>query len=165
MLTSRNITGAVGTAKRSGVMIAFTAPVKLASIDAIHVFSVTAPQLQTGGNGYACRCPIIGQVFAVKPVITGNLIKSGQIVTGVTEADAIAFVFDPAFEKVLQGTTFTDLAIRLQGDFALDTGSPARAIDAEFVRAEFPTGNGPSGSPYGIQGGAFESWLIPVKQG
>jgi len=37
-----------------------------------------------------------------------------------------------------------------------------RAIDAEFVRAELPTGNripGAPGGPFGLQGGLFESWF------
>jgi hypothetical protein len=34
-----------------------------------------------------------------------------------------------------------------------------RAIDAEFVRAQLPTGDRPATSPFGIQGGLFESWF------
>jgi hypothetical protein len=51
--------------------------------------------------------------------------------------------------------------IRLRGDFVLDTNDPPRAIDAEYVRAELPTGDRPSGSDVGIQGGLFESWFQP----
>jgi hypothetical protein len=39
------------------------------------------------------------------------------------------------------------------------------AVDAEFTRAEFPTGDRPNGSPYGIQGGLFESWFQPKRDG
>jgi hypothetical protein len=41
---------------------------------------------------------------------------------------------------------------------------PPRAIDAEFVRAELPTGDRPKGSPFGIQGGLFESWFWVRRQ-
>ena len=34
-------------------------------------------------------------------------------------------------------------------------------LDAEFARAEFPTGDRPHGSDLGIQGGLFESWFEP----
>ncbi|MES2823582.1 MAG: hypothetical protein V4732_08270 [Pseudomonadota bacterium] len=55
--------------------------------------------------------------------------------------------------------------LRLRGDFFLDTAKPYRAIDAEFTRAELPTGDRPSGSQVGIQGGIFESWFTWQKEG
>ena len=50
---------------------------------------------------------------------------------------------------------------RLRGDFVID--ETGRAVDAEFVRAELPTGDRPAGSEYGIQGGLFESWFTPIQ--
>jgi competence ComEA-like helix-hairpin-helix protein len=47
--------------------------------------------------------------------------------------------------------------VHLRGDFVMDV--EGRAIDAEFVRAELPTGDRPKGVEFGIQGGHFESWL------
>jgi hypothetical protein len=58
--------------------------------------------------------------------------------------------------RQLQGKQ-ADLWIVLRGDFVIDT--QGFAIDGEFVRAQLPTGDRPSGSPYGTQGGTFESWF------
>jgi DNA uptake protein ComE-like DNA-binding protein len=42
-----------------------------------------------------------------------------------------------------------------------------RAIDAEFVRAQLPTGDRPASPPpaaaLGVQGGLFESWFRPAR--
>jgi hypothetical protein len=65
--------------------------------------------------------------------------------------------------NTLQEFDLNDLWIRLRGDFVLDTGDPARAIDAEFVRHEFDTGDRPRGSTVGVQGGIFESWFTPRR--
>ena len=56
-----------------------------------------------------------------------------------------------------------DLWIILRGDFVLDTNG--NAIDAEFVRAELPSGDRPKSSLAGIQGGLFESWFKIKPQG
>jgi hypothetical protein len=45
----------------------------------------------------------------------------------------------------------------LRGDFIRDRRG--RSIDAEFLRGELPTGDRPSGSRMGLQGGRFESWF------
>ena len=50
--------------------------------------------------------------------------------------------------------------MRLQGEFVVD--SDGRAVDAEFTRAELPTGDRPSGSKFGVQGGLFQSWFQAV---
>jgi hypothetical protein len=52
---------------------------------------------------------------------------------------------------------FGALWARVHGDFVLD--EQGRAVDAEFTRAQFPTGDRPAGSGFGIQGGLFESWF------
>jgi hypothetical protein len=74
-----------------------------------------------------------------------------------------AFVF---YDMEENGAEFF---IRLQGDFVVERiiridrlkkrHVSYRAIDAEFVRAELPTGDRPRGSNLGIQGGQFESWF------
>jgi hypothetical protein len=119
--------------------------------------------------GYACRCPVRGQVVPVD----ANINAAGQIttatVTGSANTKAIAFLFDDAFVKnVLTEVPISDIWVKLHGDFVMDVGDPsndipARAIDAEFCRAEFPTGDRPAGSKFGIQGGVFESWLRPQR--
>ena len=161
-----------GNRRRFGVMIAFTDQVHVARIDA-NIFEVDALDVRDVGNmierGYACRCPIRGTVVPVQPTIAGDRITSGKVVAGANTSDGVAFVFDDAFVKTLQQLVqlgdpwrpWSDLRVRLRGDFVLDTNDPPRAIDAEFARAEFPTGDRPHGSDLGIQGGLFESWFEP----
>jgi len=52
--------------------------------------------------------------------------------------------------------------IELRGDHILDTDD--RAIDAEFLRSQLPSGDRPAKVPMGIQGGTFYSWLeLPTR--
>ena len=55
------------------------------------------------------------------------------------------------------------LLVRIKSEFVRDREN--RAIDGEFNRTQLPTGNRPAGSPVGIQGGRFESWLRPTGLG
>jgi DNA-binding beta-propeller fold protein YncE len=57
---------------------------------------------------------------------------------------------------------FNQIKIRLLGDFVLD--ATGRAISAEYVRAQLPTGEISAGSTFGLQGGTFESWFT-TKEG
>ena len=50
--------------------------------------------------------------------------------------------------------------MRLNGEFVID--DKGRAVDAEFTRAELPTGDRPGGSAFGAQGGLFQSWFNVV---
>jgi hypothetical protein len=59
-------------------------------------------------------------------------------------------------EKFLLGQ---QLRVVLKGDFILDAEDKPRAIDAEFIRGELPTGNRIDGGLEGFQGGLFESWF------
>ncbi len=165
----RNIGGFPSAPKvRHGVIIAFTGEVSLDGVDKIHVFQVEAPHPDLHGEdeklGYACRCPVRGTVVPVDPNIAGNFITDAQVMAGADRAKAIAFVFDQAFVNTLREIELSDLWVRLRGDFVLDTGDPPRAIDAEFARHEFDTGDRPSGSDVGVQGGIFESWFQPKRK-
>jgi hypothetical protein len=82
----------------------------------------------------------------------------------------LAFVFDRETQigqRILAGDV--ELWVRLRGDFVIDINK--KAVDAEFVRAELPSGDRPSpladptGSKFGIQGGLFESWFQIGRQG
>ena len=106
---------------------------------------------------------MIGEVFPVEANIAGNLITDATIIPGVDRAKAIAFVFDERFLRTLVRVHVDDIWVKLRGDFVLDTNDPPRAIDAEFVRHEFDTGDHPATSKLGIQGGLFESWFVPVR--
>jgi hypothetical protein len=75
-------------------------------------------------------------------------------------AKGAAFLFDgttPVGKRIIAGD-FNELWVHLRGDFVVDEFG--RAVDAEFVRAELPSGDRPAGSKFGIQGGHFESWFF-----
>jgi DNA-binding beta-propeller fold protein YncE len=161
-----------GKRRRVGVMIAFSDEVHVDRIDA-NIFEVDALDVRDVGTmierGYACRCPVRGQVVPIDPTIVGDRITEGKVVAGATTAVAVAFVFEDGFVRSLreleqlgpEWQPWSDVRIRLRGDFVLDLNDPPRAIDAEYVRAELPSGDRPHGSEFGIQGGLFESWFQP----
>jgi hypothetical protein len=88
------------------------------------------------------------------------MITDGQI-TGAPASDAIAFVFEDRVFAGIRKLQVDDLFIKLNGEFVVDVDG--RAVDAEFTRAELPSGDRPAGSPYGIQGGLFQSWFNPSQ--
>jgi hypothetical protein len=165
-----------------GVVIAFSKSVLVSNpanpfdppnqIDADHVFQVLVenddPNLVR--LGLVCRCPVKGIVIPVKPIASdGDRIVDAEEVVGPM-AEAAAFIFDSRFffvddNRVLRFRNdereINELWVRLRGDFVLDNEDPlkARAIDAEFVRGQLPTGDRPHDSKVGIQGGLFESWF------
>ncbi len=166
---------------KHGVVIAFSKPVLVSNpadrfdppnqIDADHVFQVLLENNDPNSErlGFLCRCPVKGIVIPVEPVnFDGDRIIAAQEI-GEPMAKAAAFIFDNRFFSTDNGTLrFTrseteinELWIHLRGDFVLDNKDPAqaRAIDAEFVRGELPTGDRPRGSNFGLQGGTFESWF------
>lgn len=147
-----------------GFAIGFTGKVQTAGLDD-HIFRVriehaTPPPAE--GNILTpflrCRCDIRGLVVPIDAVKVGDLITAGTRLPDGTEAEAVAFLVD----RQILGHLFdypVDTLIELHGDFVLDTEKEPRAIDAEFVRAAFQTGDGPDGSEFGLQGGLFESWF------
>ena len=168
-----NITLKDGEVKVPGIVIAFTNPVLVSDpssplrppnqIDADHVFQVLIehdPKLRD--LGVVCRCPIKGRILPVEVQvdISGRLITRAEEVTGPM-AEAAAFIFDPKFSKFgsqgKEGSRINEIWVRLHGDFVIDKFN--KAIDAEFVRAELPTGDRPRDIKVGIQGGVFESWF------
>lgn len=134
-----------------------------------------------------CQCPLIGRVIpvtwfstdnppTVDPLDPNKINWSSFNETSNQIALGIAFLFDDP--KIIEYVRKSEVWVRLRGDFVLEAkpmldangnpmldanGNPRhRAIDAEFVRAELPTGNripGASGGPFGLQGGLFESWF------
>jgi hypothetical protein len=148
-------------------------------IDGTHIFQVlVASDLEQNKElGMYCRCPIFGTVIPVDYTDTNGLITTATEVDAL-EAPGVAFILDSSLSQrareiisqspPFDGPPFNDIWIRLRGDFVLDL--KGRAIDAEFVRAELPTGDRPSpplGLPLdqqpGIQGGLFESWFTLVR--
>ncbi|MEB3216073.1 MAG: YncE family protein [Nostocales cyanobacterium 94392] len=146
---------------KQGIVIAFSKPVLVSSIDADHIFQVL---VENEESGLVCRCAVKGIIIPVEPVSQGKRIIAAQEIEAPM-AEAAAFLFDNRFffidgEGVLRlrnEREINQLWVRLRGDFVLD--KEEKAIDAEFVRGELPTGDRPRGSDYGSQGGTFESWF------
>ncbi len=168
----------------SGLVIGFTAEVQVsATIDAAHVFHVlVATPLQDNqfDSGFACRCPIRGTTVPVELKLDGQgriVVNAGGRIDAAKELPAgnargVAFLLDreqaPIVRNILSGG-IPDVGVLLRGDFVKDTKD--RAIDAEFVRAQLPTGDRPrppAAEPLdkqvGIQGGLFESWFSVKPQ-
>jgi hypothetical protein len=149
------------------VVITFDNPVHvyhaLTPIDAEHVFQVL---FRYPGMPFVWRLPLPGIVVPVKPNGPNKFLE-----TAGPDSDRVAFVFlmmrdnKPVsyIEQLLPA--LEDLWVLLRGDFVVDVHG--KAVDAEHVRAELPTGDRPSNVPpnpaskFGIQGGLFESWFWP----
>ena len=98
-----------------------------------------------------CRCSLIGHVLPVSATQDPNMF---QEVAG-NASRSWGFVFTK--NGLALATRMREIFVRLRGDFVLD--ATGRAVDAEFARATFDTGDRPAGSKFGIQGGLFESWF------
>ncbi len=161
--------------ERVGIVIEFTDLVDVGRIiDSNHVFQLLVEKVPAREGDQArlesifrCRCPIVGDIVPVKCVDNGaGLITSANQVTNLV-APGVAFVLDERTREMIKGALLQELirpdfSVILRGDFVLDIDG--RAVDAEFVRAELPTGDRPKGSLYGIQGGTFESWFsVPIE--
>lgn len=152
---------------RPGLVVAFSRPVDALRIDGEHVFIVDAhdPLAREAEEafGMRCRCPMRGEVKPVKVLATNNdLIEKAQVMPGAQFSEAIAFLFDEETVRRLieRLSDRADFGVRINGEFVVDIDG--RAVDAEFTRAELPTGDRPKGGEFGVQGGLFQSWLLPV---
>jgi hypothetical protein len=96
---------------------------------------------------------------AVLVTIAAADINSSGLITHATKW--VSGSADPpngvAYTVEKAGGQFNQIKIRLLGDFVIDASG--RAISAEFVRAQLPTGEIPAGGTYGLEGGTFESWF------
>lgn len=152
--------------ERRGVVIRFTGEVQVRPIDAEHVFTIEVPNPFASDEarefGLRCRCALTGEVLAVDVIQeSGGVITMAQE-NGQSRSKAIAFVVDDRVLELVRITRdrldrWPDFWVRLQGEFVLDDQD--RAIDAEFTRAELPSGDRPRNEPFGVQGGLFQSWF------
>jgi hypothetical protein len=164
-------------AKIPGLVIGFTDEVQVSkTIDTEHVLQVLVNHstADESRRGFICRCAIRGRAIPVKLKIDpqGKIVvnAAGRIDAAAESppgnARGVAFLLDmqlaPIARDILAGI-INDLWIILRGDFVLDRNG--NAIDAEFVRAELPSGDRPKNSLVGIQGGLFESWFTIKPQG
>ena len=149
--------GAPADQFRGGVVIGFTDKVGFADAiapdDAGHVFEVVLPS--TRSEALVCRCAARGTVVPVARVANPQPADPDYAAITQPTSDLWAFVFTPVSEKWAIG--HDEVWVKLRGDFVMD--DKQRAIDAEFVRGELPTGDRPTGSEFGVQGGLFESWF------
>ena len=162
------------SADSRGLVISFNGEVQMpTSTGAPQIFQVLLDPQWTNDHtiGFENQCVILGNVIPVKvTAVTGNQVTAAVAIPGSpTTTEALAFVFD-SLDRVYpiisgQEVQNLDVLVRLRGDFLLDTGSPARAISAEFVRAQFPTGERPPGSGLCLEGGTFESWFFLNRKG
>ena len=164
-----------------GVVIAFTGNVLFFDpesdpgktppwIDPDHVYQLLVSKMDE--NNLRCRCEWPGAVIPVQPInddADGRITEAKEIpgprapaaaflIGGGTESDIIQNL------QKIQKTDLPELWVRLRGDFVIEDTAERRAIDAEFVHAELPTGDRPKGSDHGIQGGLFESWFTVVAR-
>lgn len=149
-------------------VIAFNGQIQMPSAEeASHIFQILIdPNQQDEAVGFDNPCAIAGYIIAVNATTPpgSNLVSAATPIPGApATTSALAFVFDTSKEiwQLLFKIVPRPLSIwvKLRGDFLLDTNSPARAISAEFVRAQFDTGQRPPGSGLCLEGGTFESWL------
>jgi competence ComEA-like helix-hairpin-helix protein len=179
-----------------GIVIGFDNNVHVADgkspIDSRHIFQVSFPVRLTSGFNeelylhkqfneiFNCSCPIFGKVIPVdfEPDDAEKIEAAWEVEQSI--ARGVAFVFEQRFFQEYKYENFwdflkeyasqfdendkLDIWVRLRGEFVIDEKD--RAIDAEFARGELLTGDRPSGSKFGVQGGLFESWFtISLKNG
>lgn len=113
--------------------------------------------------------PMLRQRFGVRPEIVAPLVEveidadSGRWTctfdrTGELARGAI-FVFGDGAGEQLGSVEPAILDVTVYGDHILDP--EGRALDGEFVRGEFPTGDRTQAeADVGVQGGRFESWFF-----
>lgn len=118
-----------------------------------------------GGLLQMLRVP--GRVVAIDNIqLAGPLIVRARQIAGPL-APGAALLFDRQLLANDQLPPQPRLTVVLRGDFVLD--QRGRAVDAEHLRGELPTGSHPGGSRFGLQGGRFESWVdlvtVPLPLG
>jgi competence protein ComEA len=104
--------------------------------------------------------PIQIRPRAVLPLVEVEIGGDGQVVRGAValeeeRARGALFVFPSRLPDAPRELGVFD--VRIRGDAIIDVSD--RAVDAEFVRSQLPTGDRPLGSDAGVQGGTFESWF------
>ena len=159
--------------KVPGIVIKFTGPVIVGkpnastsiphAINSRHVFQVFKI-VRDLATWTIERTQLTGIILPVKCSDDGHGFITDATEVSTDTSDGVAFTFDPKSNilgNLQEDPNNTEVWVHLQGDFVISSDgiSKGKAIDAEFVRAEFLTGDRPSGSPYGIQGGQFESWF------
>ncbi len=143
-----------GTQK--SIVIRFSRPVLTLSLNASFGFEVRIPDPAAQIGTLLRYFNVRGSVIKVTNIQQNAVgIITGATQTQATFGEGLAFTFLAADVETVMNAPL--VKVRLQGDFVVDVDG--RAVDAEFVRAELPTGDRPKPSTFGIQGGLFESWF------
>lgn len=121
---------------------------------------------ERGGGGTVTRQRLLPRdIIPIKPVVAPGspIFSEGTLIPGPYPASPL--VTAPGallrFEEFPSDGRFY---IEITGDLVLDDGGEPRAIDAEMVRGELPTGDRRKGADTGLQGGIFRSWFPPPKE-
>src|SRR5262249_13626362 len=128
-----------------GMVIGFTDKVGMADavkpVDAGHVFEVLL-RMRAGEVSVICRCAALGTVL---PVAKFNKQKpTDPDFEAITKPTSEFWAFAFTEESARLAKQSDEVWVKLRGDFVLDGRN--RAVDAEFVRAELPTGDRPTAS-------------------
>ena len=159
-----------------GIVIGFTDEVQVSTvnaaggvvqlIDAEHIFQVLVDSDPSGdaGKRFALSLPDRGTVIPVQLDLDTRDPYKGRRVTSIRQTippgqrtrRRLSFRdSDSPWHRIIASTAeLPDLWVVLRGDFVKDRQD--RAIDAEFVRAELPTGDRPRPQPHDhlVSGGA-----------
>lgn len=138
----------------TGVALEFSAPVRGQSLDS-QILRLWArfQDVDPPFSAFFRHLEVPGRVLpAAVSEKNGDLILSTNRPNDA-EVTAVISLIDPDLLNLLLESG-GPLNVELRGDHVIDRDG--RAIDADFIRGELPTGGG---FQFGIQGGRFESWL------
>jgi len=122
----------------------------------VQVFTETFDSAALGGAGAWRRLRLnLSGPIGLADVQLGS---SGLIAEAVSTTDSLVEgVFYPLDEAVRAQIPEGQLEVVVRGAFIVD--EQGRALGAEHVRGQLPTGSRPRRVEVGVQGGRFESWL------
>ena len=122
--------------------------------ETVQVFTETFDTTLFGGEGGFRPTRIDSFIIYLSDFV----VSGGQIVSVETSTDSLVTgVFLPFSTTLLNELSGNRLEVLLRGDFVLDENG--RAVDADHLRGQLPSGDRPAGVSVGVQGGRFESWL------
>jgi len=118
----------------------------------------------TRQRGQTALQPIQVRPRALLPLVDVEIGGDGRIAKGTVSLEAervrgVLFLFPQ--QLVDAPEEFGAFDVCLLGDAVVDANG--RAVDAEFTRSQLPSGDRPTGTEAGVQGGRFESWFYVTE--
>jgi hypothetical protein len=152
-LRTINIVGQ--NAQAMSLALAFTQPVDISQIDPMYVLQIWVSETSPTAAPLSVQwAQLLGTIVPLK-IAAGDIDASGKILhatKATTEpADGVGFVMQKLDRE------FNNVKVVFLGDFVKDPSG--KAVSSEFVRTELPSGEIPSGSDIGLEGGIFISWF------